>query len=35
MNHELTKKFNNLKTYCDLDQDDWDYRRGLQDIKKK
>lgn len=35
MNQALLKKFNNLKIYCDLDKDDWDYRRGLQDIKKK
>ncbi len=25
----------NLKFYCDLEPDDWDYRRGLQDIIKK
>ncbi len=35
MYHSITKKLPNLKLNCDLEPDDWDYRRGLQDIIKK
>lgn len=35
MHHAITEKLPSLKLYCDLEQDDWDYRRGLQDIIKK
>ncbi|MFA6537397.1 MAG: FAD-dependent thymidylate synthase, partial [Patescibacteria group bacterium] len=31
----LTENFPNLKLNCDLEKDDWDVRRGLQDIIKK
>ncbi|HOZ53079.1 MAG TPA: FAD-dependent thymidylate synthase [bacterium] len=35
MYYSITKKLPNLKLNCDLEPDDWDYRRGLQDIIKK
>ncbi|MFA5644070.1 MAG: FAD-dependent thymidylate synthase [Patescibacteria group bacterium] len=35
MYYALNSKLPNLKLNCDLEQDDWDYRRGLQDIIKK
>lgn len=35
MHHALLSKFPNLKLYSDLEKDDWDIRRGLQDIIKK
>ncbi len=31
----LSENFPNLKLNCDLEKDDWDVRRGLQDIVKK
>lgn len=31
----LSEKLPSLKLHCDLEQDDWDYRRGLQDITIK
>lgn len=31
----LARKFPSLKLHVDLDPDDWDIRRGLQDIKEK
>jgi len=35
MHHALQKAFPNLKMYSDLEESDWDVRRGLQDITKK
>ena len=35
MVHALAKKFPILKLHADLSLDDWDIRRGLQDIKEK
>lgn len=35
MREELLTCLPSLKLYCDLDPDDWDVRRGLQDIIKK
>ena len=35
MHYAITETFPNLKLYSDLDQDDWDVRRGLADIIKK
>jgi len=35
MYNALQEKFPNLKMYADLEKDDWDVRRGLQDIIKK
>lgn len=35
MYYSLIEKLPNLKLNCDLEPDDWDYRRGLQDITKK
>lgn len=35
MHHALKKEFPNLVLHSDLEQDDWDVRRGLQDITKK
>ncbi len=35
MYYALKKKLPSLKMYCDLEKDDWDYRRGMQDIIKK
>jgi len=35
MYKSMTEKFPNLKMYADMGQDDWDVRRGLQDIIKK
>lgn len=35
MYHSLSKMFPGLTVYPDLGQDDWDVRRGLQDIKEK
>lgn len=35
MYYAMKEKFPNLKMYADLEQDDWDVRRGLQDIIKK
>lgn len=35
MYHALVEKLPNLKLHVDLDQDDWDVRRGLQDIQEK
>jgi len=35
MYHSLIKMFPDLVTYPDLGKDDWDIRRGLQDIKEK
>ncbi len=35
MYKSLSEKLPNLKLHCDLEQDDWDYRRGLQDITLK
>lgn len=31
----LKERFPNLVLHADLDADDWDIRRGLQDITKK
>ena len=31
----IQKKFPILKLHADLSPDDWDIRRGLQDIKEK
>ncbi|HNX10729.1 MAG TPA: FAD-dependent thymidylate synthase [bacterium] len=35
MRAALLEKLPGLKLHCDLDPDDWDVRRGLQDIVKK
>jgi len=35
MHHALKKEFPNLTLHSDLDLDDWDVRRGLQDINVK
>ncbi len=35
MRQALVEKFPTLTLHCDLDPDDWDVRRGLQDIVKK
>jgi thymidylate synthase ThyX len=35
MSKALQKMFPKLKIYCDLNPDDWDVRRGLQDITEK
>ena len=35
MSDAVSEKFPNLKMYIDLDLDDWDVRRGLQDITLK
>ncbi len=35
MHTALKKKFPIMKFHPDLDMDDWDIRRGLQDIKEK
>lgn len=35
MYNAINKKLPNLKLHCDLEPDDWDYRRGMQDIIKK
>ncbi|MDP2708706.1 MAG: FAD-dependent thymidylate synthase [bacterium] len=35
MYNGMREKFPNLKMYADLGEDDWDVRRGLQDIIKK
>jgi len=35
MNSALMAKFPKLEIQADLEQDDWDYRRGLQDITNK
>ncbi len=35
MYYALKRKLPNLKMHCDLEKDDWDYRRGMQDITKK
>ncbi len=35
MHRFLTRKFPKLKLYSDLDPDDWDIRRGRQDIREK
>ena len=35
MHQSLAEKFPKLKLNSDLEQDDWDARRGLQDIKEK
>lgn len=35
MHYALQEKFPNLKLHSDLQQDDWDVRRGLQDIIEK
>ena len=35
MYESVSKTFPNLKLYADLDQDDWDVRRGLADITTK
>jgi thymidylate synthase ThyX len=35
MHHSLAEKFPKLKLTSDLEQDDWDARRGLQDITQK
>jgi hypothetical protein len=35
MYEAITKELPNLKLHCDLEPDDWDYRRGLQDITQK
>lgn len=35
MYYALLEKLPNLKLHCDLEKDDWDYRRGLQDITIK
>ncbi len=35
MYHAMKEKFPDLKMYADLEKDDWDVRRGLQDIIKK
>jgi len=35
MSKSVSEKFPNLKMYIDLDPDDWDVRRGLQDITSK
>jgi len=34
MYYAMQEKFPNLKMYADLEKDDWDVRRGLQDIIK-
>ncbi|MBU0636671.1 MAG: FAD-dependent thymidylate synthase [Patescibacteria group bacterium] len=33
MYHAMKEKFPNLKMHADLEKDDWDVRRGLQDIE--
>lgn len=35
MRQALLEKLPDLKLHCDMDMDDWDVRRGLQDIVKK
>jgi hypothetical protein len=35
MYQSTLEAFPNLKLYADLDQDDWDFRRGLADITIK
>ncbi|MEK7203098.1 MAG: hypothetical protein AAB653_02170, partial [Patescibacteria group bacterium] len=35
MYYAMKEKFPNLKMRVDLEKDDWDVRRGLQDIIKK
>jgi len=35
MRASMMRMFPELKLYCDMDLDDWDIRRGLQDIKEK
>ncbi|MCX6800302.1 MAG: FAD-dependent thymidylate synthase, partial [Candidatus Falkowbacteria bacterium] len=35
MHHALKEKFPDLTLYCDLSLDDWDVRRGLQDITER
>lgn len=35
MMNSFEKMFPSIKLHCDLDPDDWDIRRGLQDIKEK
>lgn len=35
MREALLEKFPKLVLHCDLDMDDWDVRRGLQDIKER
>lgn len=35
MHQAVCEKFPKLKLNCDLEPDDWDARRGLQDIKEK
>ncbi len=35
MHNALRKMFPDLKLHCDMDPDDWEIRRGLQDITRK
>ena len=35
LHREIQKVFPKVRLYSDLDADDWDIRRGLQDIQKK